>query len=418
MIQSLCHIKALSIKERSLTVSEKRRDNKGRILRTGESQRKDLIYQYRYTDIRGKRRTIYSSNLSELRKKEAEILKQLSEGIDYAAGQITVIALVERYIRLKQGTRYNTKVGYKFVLNIIKTEDFGYRQIRDIKVSDAQAWMIKLHDDGRGYSTLTSVRGVIKPAFQMAYNEDAIRKNPFDFKLVDVVPNDSQKRIALTDEQQEIWMNFIREDKTYSKYYDEFVVLLGTGMRVSEFCGLTKDDLQFSERRIRVDHQLVRERGGKYYVEKTKTECGCRFIPMTDEVYRSLLNILERRKKVAKEFIVDGYSGFLLLDKNDHPKVALHIENEMRWAMKKYSKLHPDKPLPHITPHVFRHTFCTNMANKGMDVKHLQYIMGHSDVSVTLNVYTHANYDLAAEQMLGIIDFPSAYVHQEQRKSG
>lgn len=400
-----------------MTVSEKRRDNKGRILRTGESQRKDLIYQYRYTDIRGKRRTIYSSNLSELRKKEAEILKQLSEGIDYAAGQITVIALVERYIRLKQGTRYNTKVGYKFVLNIIKKEDFGYRQIRDIKVSDAQAWMIKLHDDGRGYSTLTSVRGVIKPAFQMAYNEDAIRKNPFDFKLVDVVPNDSQKRIALTDEQQEIWMNFIREDKTYSKYYDEFVVLLGTGMRVSEFCGLTKDDLQFSERRIRVDHQLVRERGGKYYVEKTKTECGCRFIPMTDEVYRSLLNILERRKKVAKEFIVDGYSGFLLLDKNDHPKVALHIENEMRWAMKKYSKLHPDKPLPHITPHVFRHTFCTNMANKGMDVKHLQYIMGHSDVGVTLNVYTHANYDLAAEQMLEIIDFPSSYVHQEQRES-
>lgn len=400
-----------------MTVSEKRRDNKGRILRTGESQRKDLIYQYRYTDIRGKRRTIYSSNLSELRKKEAEILKQLSEGIDYAAGQITVIALVERYIRLKQGTRYNTKVGYKFVLNIIKTEDFGYRQIRDIKVSDAQAWMIKLHDDGRGYSTLTSVRGVIKPAFQMAYNEDAIRKNPFDFKLVDVVPNDSQKRIALTDEQQEIWMNFIREDKTYSKYYDEFVVLLGTGMRVSEFCGITKDDLQFSERRIRVDHQLVRERGGKYYVEKTKTECGCRFIPMTDEVYRSLLNILERRKKVAKEFIVDGYSGFLLLDKNDHPKVALHIENEMRWAMKKYSKLHPDKPLPHITPHVFRHTFCTNMANKGMDVKHLQYIMGHSDVGVTLNVYTHANYDLAAEQMLEIIDFPSSYVHQEQRES-
>lgn len=106
----------------------------------------------------------------------------------------------------------------------------------------------------------------------MAYNEDIIRRNPFDFKLVDVVPNDSQKRIAMTEEQQEIWMGFIREDKTYTKYYDEFVVLLGTGMRVSEFCGLTKSDLDFGNRRIRVDHQLVRERGGKYYVEKTKTE--------------------------------------------------------------------------------------------------------------------------------------------------
>ena len=386
-------------------MSEKRKDNKGRILRTGESQRKDLIYQYRYTDIRGKRQTVYSSDLKELREKEKEIQKQLDEGIDYAAGKATVIALVERYISLKQGVRYNTKVGYNFVLNLIKKEDFGYRQIRDIRVSDAQKWIMKLHEDGKGYSTITSVRGVVKPAFQMAYNEDIIRRNPFDFKLVDVVPNDSQKRIAMTEEQQTLWMEFIREDKTYSKYYDEFVVLLGTGMRVSEFCGLTKGDLDFGNRRIRVDHQLVRERGGKYYVEKTKTERGCRFIPMTEEVYQGLKNILAHRKQLKTEMIVDGYSGFIMLDKNGNPKVALHIENEMRWAMKKYKKLHPDSPLPHITPHVFRHTFCTNYANDGMDIKNLQYLMGHSDAGVTLNVYTHASYAHAAEQMAEISQF-------------
>lgn len=399
-------------------MSEKRKDNKGRILRTGESQRKDLIYQYRYTDIRGKRQTVYSSDLKELREKEKEIQKQLDDGIDYAAGKITVIQLLERYISLKQGVRYNTKVGYNFVLNLIKKEDFGYRQIRDIKVSDAQKWIMKLHSDGKGYSTITSVRGVVKPAFQMAYNEDIIRKNPFDFKLVDIVPNDSQKRIAMTDEQQKIWMDFIREDKTYCKYYDEFVVLLGTGMRVSEFCGLTKSDLDFENRRIRVDHQLVRERGGKYYVEKTKTECGIRFIPMTDDVYQSLKNILASRRKMKTEIIVDGYSGFILIDKDCHPKVALHIENEMRWAMKKYKKLHPEQPLPHITPHVFRHTFCTNMANKGMDIKTLQYLMGHSDVGVTLNVYTHASYDRAVEQMAKIVDFKQIDKPEQRRKSG
>ena len=213
---------------------------------------------------------------------------------------------MERYIGLKQGVRYNTKVGYNFVRNLIRQEDFGYRPIRDIKVSDAQQWIMKLHGDGKGYSTITSVRGVVKPAFQMACNEDIIRKNPFDFKLMEVVPNDSQKRIAMTQEQQEIWMGFIRGDKTYRKYYDEFVVLLETGMRVSEFCGLTKSDLDFENRRIRVDHQLVRERGGKYYVEKTKTECGCRFIPMTDTVYQSLKNILARRKMLKTEMIVDG----------------------------------------------------------------------------------------------------------------
>lgn len=389
-------------------MSEKRKDAKGRVLRAGESQRKDLIYQYRYTDIRGKRQTVYSSDLKELREKEKEIQKHLNDGIDYAAGQTTVIALLERYIGLKQGVRYNTRVGYNFVLNLVKQEDFGYRQIGSIKVSDAQQWTIKLHKDGRGYSTITSVRGVVKPAFQMACNEDIIRRNPFDFKLVDVFPNDSKKRGAMTEEQQDLWMTFIREDKTYAKYYDEFVVLLGTGMRVSEFCGLTMNDLDFESRRIRVDHQLVRERSGKYYVEKTKTACGVRYIPMTDDVYQSLKNILARRKKVKVETIVDGYSGFILLGKDSKPKVALPIENEMRWAMKKYGKLHPDQPLPNITPHVFRHTFCTNMANAGMDVKTLQYLMGHSDVGVTLNIYTHASYDRAAEQMAKLVDFRDA----------
>ncbi len=386
-------------------MSEKRKDHKGRILRTGESQRKDLIYQYRYTDLRGKRHTIYDSDLKQLREKEKEIQKNLDDGLDYEAGKITVVELLERYISLKQGVRYNTQVGYTFVLNLVKKEDFGFRQISTIKVSDAKKWMLKLHQDGKGYSTLTSVRGVVKPAFQMAYDEDAIRKNPFTFKLTDVVPNDSEKRIAMTEQQQETWMTFIRTDKTYSKYYDEFVVLLNTGMRVSEFCGLTKADLDFENRKIRVDHQLVRERGGKYYVEKTKTECGCRFIPMTDEVVRSLKNILKNRPKVKAEPMVDGYSGFLLLDKNQRPKVALHIENEMRWGMKKYDKLHPKEPLPHITPHVLRHTFCTNMANAGMDIKSLQYLMGHSDAGVTMNVYTHASYDLAQRSMQRILAF-------------
>ena len=303
---------------------------------------------------------------------------------------------------MKMGVRYNTQVNYQFVLNLVRKEDFGYRKISTVKVSDAKQWFAKLQRDGKGYSSITCVRGVLKPAFQMAYEEDAIRKNPFMFKLSDVVVNNTVPRVALTEEQTEIWMDFIRTDKTYSKYYDEFVVLLETGMRVSEFCGLTKSDLDFVNRRIRVDHQLIRDSTGRYYVEATKTTSGCRFLPMTDRVYQSLKKMLERRPKAKKEMIVDGYSHFIMLDKNGNPKIALHIENEMRWAMKKYKKLYPDNPLPHITPHVLRHTFCTSYANAGMDIKNLQYLMGHSDAGVTLNVYTHANYAHAAAQLLSI----------------
>lgn len=383
-------------------MSEKRKDNKGRILRKGESQRKDLLYQYRYTDLGGKRRTVYSSELGRLREKESEIQKFLNSGVDYAAGNITVLELIERYIRLKRGVRYNTKVGYQFVLNLVRKEDFGYRKIRDIKVSDARQWFIKLTEDGRGYSTITSVRGVIKPAFQMAYNEDIVRRNPFDFKL-DMIPNNSKKRIAMTEEQQKAFLTFIKEDGHYCKYLDEFLVLLGTGMRISEFTGLTVHDLDFEKRRIYVDHQLVRTRSGEYYIEETKTKSGVRYIPMVGKVYESLQNILANRKPVNTERVIGGHSGFILLNKNGNPKIAMHIEHVMKRAWNKYNATH-ETPLPPVTPHVLRHTFCTNMANAGMDIKSLQYLMGHSDVSVTLNVYTHASYD-KAEQAMSQIEY-------------
>lgn len=395
-------------------MSEKRKDHKGRLLRTGESQRKDLTYQFRYTDVTGKRRTVYASDLQELRKKEKAIQKDIEDGINYCEGNVTVIELLERYIALKQGVRHATKVGYNFVLNIAKKESFCYRTINTIRTSDAKLWLMKLQKDGRGYSTITSIRGVVKPAFQMACDEDIIRKNPFDFPLAGVVVNDSKKRIALSREQQEIFMNFVKGDDHYCRYYDEFNVLLGTGMRVSEFCGLTISDLDFENRRIFVEKQLLKEKGGVYHVEKTKTESGVRYIPMSDEVYQSLKNILARRQKPKKEMLIDGYAGFLLLDKNGNPKVGLHLDHHMQWTMKKYRRTQ-QIPLPTITPHVLRHTFCTNMANAGMDLKSLQYLMGHSDAGVTMNVYTHASYDHAEKSMQKILQFRQP---EAQRLSG
>lgn len=383
---------------------ERRKDSKGRVLKKGESERKDGRYQYRYNDAFGARKTVYANGLNELRDLEKRIEKDIGDGIDYSKGQMTVYELVERYLSLKQGVRYNTRIGYNFVSNILGKEPFSRLKVSNVKVSDAQKWIIKMYNDGKGYSTLSSICGVVKPAFQMACNEDVIRKNPFDFKITDVVPNNSKKREALTEDEQIEWLSFIKNDKTYCKYYDEFVVLLNTGMRVSEFCGLTSKDLDFNNRKINVDHQLVRERNGKYYVEKTKTQAGCRFIPMTNEVFQSLKRITENRPKLKIEPFVDGYTGFILVDKNGNPKIALHIENEIRWSLKKYKKLFPNKPPIIVTPHVLRHTFCTNMINAGMDAKKLQYLMGHSDVSTTLNIYTHMGYEKASEQMLKIYE--------------
>ena len=398
-------------------MSNKRKDNKGRVLRTGESQRKDGTYYYRYTDTKNNRCSVYASTLDELRQKETEIQRMKSDGVSYAAADITVLELLERYINMKQrAVRYTTRSGYQFVQSVVAKYDFGDRKIRSIKMSDAKLWFIELYDDGYSWNTIASIRGVVKPAFQMAFTEELIRRNPFDFRL-DIIPNDTEKRVALTKRQQRDLLNFIAEDSHYSQYLDEIVVLLGTGMRVSEFCGLTMADLDFEKRRIRVDHQLVWTRSCKRYVEKTKTECGCRFLPMSDEVYRSLYNILSNRPKPQKEPMIDGYTGFILLDQNGNPKVALHIEHVVKRIWQKYNEVHVI-PLPRITPHVFRHTFCTNMADAGMDLKSLQYLMGHSDVSVTLNVYTHSSYEKAEESMARILSFSEVQLPMRKQRLG
>ena len=395
----------------------RRKDSNGRVLQSGESQRKDGIYQYRYT-YGGKRETVYAPNLNELRQKEKEIQALLDAGINYAAGTIDTIELVAKYINLRQGVRYSTRVGYQFVSNILKRETFCRKPIRDILASEAKAWMKKLfYEDGYGYSTLCAIKGIIAPAFRMAYEEDVIKKNPFDFDLSGVVPNNAKPRQALTDQELIDWLDFVKNDSTYRKYYDEFIVLLGTGLRVSEFCGLTLQDIDFDEMRIKVERQLARTRSGKFYVEKPKTKNGVRYIPMSPEVCESMQNIVQQRYSGGPEIIIDGVVGFLLLDRSHRPKVALHIENELRWCMKKNQKRYPNKKLPQITPHVLRHTFCTNMARNGMAIKNLQYLMGHSDVGTTLNIYTHSLYEDAAKEMLNIrvIDTDTK---QNERRTG
>lgn len=86
--------------------------------------------------------------------------------------------------------------------------------------------------------------------------------------------------------------------------------------------------------------------------------------------------------------MIDGVSSFLFLDDKVKPMVAYHWEKKFQRSVEKYNKIYKVE-LPKIIPHVCRHTYCTNMAKSGISVKTLQYLMGHSDISVTMNVYTH-----------------------------
>lgn len=260
----------------------KRRDNKGRVLQLGEWQDESGRYRFKYTDTLGKRKTIYSWRLTEadkapdgrrndlpLRVKERKVQSLHLQGI--SGSELTVCELVERYISLKTGVKHNTMANYNFVLNVLKKEEFGYMHVDEVKLSHAKIFLIKLQRDGRCYSSIHSIRGVVRPAFQMAVDDDLILKNPFNFELGTVIVNDSKTRQALSQKDEEKFMNFVKEDPHFCQYYDAFFLLFKTGMRISEFCGLTVRDLDFENEVINVDHQLQRTRNMKYVIESTKT---------------------------------------------------------------------------------------------------------------------------------------------------
>lgn len=397
-------------------MSGKRRDNKNRILRNGESQRKDGRYAFKYVDTNGQIQFVYSWKLEKtdklpagkrddisLREKERMIQRDIFDGIVPNGGEMTVLQLVEKYVLQKTGVRHNTEAGYKTVINIITKESFGKQRIDKVKISDARAWLIKLQKDGRSYSSIHSIRGVVRPAFQMAVDDDLIRKNPFEFQLATVIVNDSVTREAITRKQERAFLEFVKNDKHFSRYYEGIYILFKTGLRISEFVGLTTQDIDLEKRTIDVNHQLQRTRTMEYMIEDTKTNAGTRVLPMTDDVYECFKNILKNRPKPKVEPMIGGRMGFLYLDKNDRPMVALHWEKYFQHICEKYNNIYRVQ-MPKVTPHVCRHTYCSNMAKSGMNPKTLQYLMGHSDIGVTLNTYTHLNFEDAENELKRVVN--------------
>lgn len=392
-------------------MSEKRRDSKNRILRTGERQEADGRYKYRYIDANGKRKSVYSWRLvatdsvpygkkdnAPLRDQEKLINRDLDDMIVPDGGGLTVSQLVSKYIATKTGVKHTTRAGYGTVMNLLEKDPFGARRIDKVRLSDAKEWLIKLQQvDKKSYSAIHSIRGVVRPAFQLVVDDDILRKNPFEFQLATVLVNDAVTREAITKKQEKTFLEFIKNDAHYCKYYDGMYILFKTGMRISEFTGLTLKDLDMENRTINIDHQLQKT-GTLVYIDATKTYAGTRVIPMQDDVYECFQNIIKARLKLKVEPMIDGYSGFLCFDKDGKPMVAMHWEKYFQHAVQKYNRIYRIQ-LPKITPHVCRHTYCSNMAKSGMNPKVLQYLMGHSDISVTLNTYTHLKLDDAIEEV-------------------
>lgn len=384
-------------------MANSRKDSKGRVLRKGESQRTDGLYQYRYTDHQKKRQTVYARTLNELREKEDEINKALSVNINYAAGKITTRQLLDMELKLKDVLRDGSQSGYRVVYKrICKYASFIDDPITTVKVSMCKQFIIDLKMAGYAYGTISQTCGFFKAAFRLACDDEIIPKNPFDFPMKNVIQNDTQKKSGLTPDEQRRFFSFLQSSNCYKKHLDFYVFMVETGLRIGELAGLTFSDVDWKNNCINIDHQLlfISRRKEDRTIGPPKTNCGNRKIFLSPKAKAALQNIIKKRQeRHIVEPIISGYTGFIFLTRNGTVIDCYSVDRFLRYVVDSYNRSHTDK-LPHISAHTFRHTFCSNCVNAGMSLKSVQYLMGHSNSSITLDVYSDVNMEQVADEML------------------
>ena len=381
-----------------------KRDNKGRILKTGESQRKDGCYDYRYKDPRtGKRVAVYAADLPELRRKEREIQRAIEDGLNTTAEakKANLNMLYERYMSILQ-IEDSTRANYQGLWERHVRDTIGRMKVVDIRPSHIKTLYADMTKDGYAWGTLKIIHGILCPLFASAIEDDIIIKNPA-YGNLNGFGAKPKAREALTVEEQEKILTFTSNSAWYSKHLPMLTIMIGTACRVGEISGLTWDDVNFQDGTISITHQLIYKNFGdgcQFHKETPKTDAGIREIPMSQTV-RKALN--EQRKQqlflgIDRSYQVDGLSGFVFTSKNGAPLAPNAINNILKNIVDAYNKQETEKAkeekrkprlLPHISAHVMRHTGCTRMAEAGMDPKVLQYVMGHADVSITMGIYNH-----------------------------
>ncbi|MGN0458492.1 MAG: integrase DNA-binding domain-containing protein [Eubacterium sp.] len=394
-------------------MSEKRRDNRNRVLQTGESQRKDGRYAYKYVDNHKKAQFVYAWKLVptdktpagkredlSLREKEKQIQKDLDDGIDSKSGRMTVCELYKMHTKHNGNVKPGTKKNRQGLMNIISNDRLGGYAIENVKMADVKDWILRMRENGYAFQTIKNHKRSLSAAFITAVQNDMVRKNPFEFDIADVIPNDTERKEALSPEQENAFLSYIKNSPIFGKYYDAVVVLSGTGMRISEFCGLTVDDIDMESRIINVDHQLIYSKQKGYYISDTKTKNGDRQLPMSEDVYNALGNILAKKEFSKLELVYKGktYTNFILRKYKGTPYYGVEYSSLFNRIRTKYKETN-DLALPEfLSPHTMRHTFCTKMANAGMNPKALQYFMGHANIIMTLDYYAHATYECARDE--------------------
>ena len=399
-------------------MATKRKDSHRIVLKKGEYQRTNGTYAYRWTDGKGKRHEVYARDLDDLRAKEKEIDADTNEGIKVEARYVIINEMYDLWVQLKRGIKDNTFENYKYMYNTFVRPSFGKKRIQTLKKSDVKIFYNYLADQRcLQASTIDSIHTVLHQVLDMAVDDKYIRNNPSDKALKELKQSHAfktEKRRALTIAEQELFLNYLRNNETYSHWYPIFAVMLGTGMRVGEITGLRWCDIDLDNGVIDINHTLVYychrhevELNGCYFnINTPKTKASNRKIPMIESVKEAFLMEKANQEKsgIKCSVVIDGYSDFIFVNRNGKTQHQGTLNKAIRRIIRDCNDevlLNDENAtvlLPHFSCHSLRHTFSTRMCEAGINVKVIQDTLGHQDISTTMNIYTDATKEMKKQE--------------------
>lgn len=351
----------------------------------------------------GRRLAVYSPDLAELRKKEKEIEKDQDEEIltDTQFKSITLNELFDIYLETRKLTE-STYANYRRMWNSLVKNELGQMKVVQVRPSHVRLFYSRLSKEKYAHSTIKFLHNMIFPSFEVAVDDDIIRKNPAKRALGDY-GEPEKKRTALSFDQQKNLLNFVKNSEAFQNYLPMLQVMIGTGLRCGELIGLTWKDVDMKKRTVSVDHQLTYKNYGdvcNFHKTLPKTQAGVRVIPMSKMVGKAFetQRRLNFQAGIPRDVKIEGLSDFMFMSRSGRPMMPSSVNFILRDIVKAYNKEENErakrerrKPeeLQTITAHILRHTACTRMAETDLDIKVVQYVMRHANISVTMDVYNH-----------------------------
>ena len=402
-----------------------RKDAAGRKLKDGERQRPNGSYEYRWTDKIGKRHSIYAVTLKELREKESKVTLDELDGIQISSNYLTVNDWYAKWKGLKKGLKENTFQNYQYMYNQYVSGTFGKMKLKQVKRSDVKKFYNDLHEKaGLKVRTIESVHIVVYQVFELAVNDDVIRYNPCEKALKELKNAfpEVEKKKGLSIEEESTFLRFVEANNRYSRWYPVLVTLFRTGMRIGECMALTWEDIDFEAKTIRVCKtleyfKLVDENTHTKEIHTPKTVAGIRYIPMLPEVIAALEEERELQKLLGVKCIetINGVTDFVFLNRYGKTLCRESINRTIHRIVRECNMAIELKQfdgvfLPKFSCHSTRHTFATRLNEAGINLKAAQSMLGHVDVSTTLNIYTDSTKSLMDQAIMEFGDFTKKYI--------